>query len=147
MFERISPYGDVFEQFRRFEQEIDELLSGGTSRNIRSFASGAFPAVNVATTPDAIQVYLFAPGIDPKALDTSIQQNVLLVSGSRETERPQENGGTFYRQERFSGSFRRAIALPDDVDPDKVDARYTDGIVQITIGRRAEAKPRQIEIH
>ena len=146
MFERISPYGDVFEQFRRFEQEIDELLSGGTSRNIRSFSSGAFPAVNVATTPDAIQVYLFAPGIDPKALDTSIQQNVLLISGSREIQ-PLQEGGTFYRQERFSGTFRRAIALPDDVDPDKVEARYADGIVQITIGRRAEAKPRQIEIH
>lgn len=146
MFERISPYDDVFEQFRRFEHEIDELLSGGTSRNIRSFASGAFPGVNVATTPDTIHVYLFAPGIDPKTLDTSIQQNVLLISGSREIQAPQEQG-TFYRQERFNGSFRRAVALPDDIDPDKVDARYTDGIVQITIGRRAEAKPRQIEIH
>jgi HSP20 family protein len=146
MFERISPYDDVFEQFRRFEQELDELLGGGTSRNIRSFASGSFPAVNVATTPDSIHVYLFAPGIDPKTLDTSIQQNVLLISGARDIQPPQEKG-TFYRQERFNGSFRRAVALPDDADPDKVDARYVDGIVQITIGRRAEAKPRQIEIH
>jgi HSP20 family protein len=146
MFERISPYDDVFEQFRRFEHELDELLSGGTSRNIRSFASGTFPAVNVAARSDAINVYLFAPGIDPKALDTSIQQNVLLISGSREIRPPQEQG-TFYRQERFSGSFRRAVALPDDIDPDKVEARYIDGIVHITIGRRAAAKPRQIEIH
>jgi HSP20 family protein len=146
MFERISPFDDVFEQFRRFEQELDELLSGGASRNIRSFASGTFPAVNVATTPDTIHVYLFAPGIDPKSLDTSIQQNVLLISGSREIQTPQEQG-TFYRQERFNGSFRRAVALPDDIDPDKIDARYPDGIVQIRIGRRAEAKPRQIEIH
>lgn len=146
MFERISPYDDVFEQFRRFEHELDELLAGGTSRNIRSFASGAFPGVNVAATPEAINVYVFAPGIDPKTLDTSIQQNVLLIAGSREIQPPKEPG-TFYRQERFSGSFRRVVALPDDIDPDKVDARYAEGIVHITIGRRAAAKPRQIEIH
>jgi HSP20 family protein len=146
MFERMSPFDDVFEQFRRFERDVDELLSGGTSRNIRAFASGTFPAVNVAATPDAINVYLFAPGIDPKSLDTSLQQNVLLVSGSRELQPPKEQG-TFYRQDRFSGTFRRVVALPDDVDPDRVEARYVDGIVHVTVGRRAEAKPRQIEIH
>jgi HSP20 family protein len=149
MFERISPYDDVFEQFRRFEREFDELWGGGTgwggNRNIRAFSSGAFPGVNVAATNDGITIYLFAPGIDPKTLDTSIQQNALLISGKREI--PQQKDGTYYRQERFSGAFRRVVSLPDDVDPDRVEARYKDGIVHITIGRQPAAKPRQIEIH
>jgi HSP20 family protein len=55
--------------------------------------------------------------------------------------------GTYYRQERFGGEFRRVIALPEDVDPDKVEASYRDGIVQITVQRRESTKPRQIEIH
>ena len=148
MFGLRSPYDDVFNEFRRLEREFDALLDGGASlsgnRNIRAFSSGTFPAVNVAATPEAVTVYLFAPGIDPKSLEISIQQNVLSVTGSREIE-PQKNG-TYFRQERFSGAFRRVVALPEDVDPEKVEARYAEGIVQITVARRANEKPRRIDI-
>ncbi|TLY78779.1 MAG: Hsp20/alpha crystallin family protein, partial [Gammaproteobacteria bacterium] len=54
---------------------------------------------------------------------------------------------TYYRQERFGGEFRRVISLPEDVDPERVEAKYRDGIVQITVHRRESARPRQIEIH
>jgi len=91
-----------------------------------------------------VTVYLFAPGIDAKKLEISIQQNVLTVSGEREV--PRDDAATYYRQERFGGEFRRVISLPDDVDPDKVEASYRDGIVQITVRRRESAKPRQIAI-
>jgi len=143
-----SPYDDVFNEFRRLEREFDALLDGGTtlsgSRNIRAFSSGTFPAVNVAASPEAVTVYLFAPGIDARSLDLSIQQNVLSISGTRDVK-PQENG-TYFRQERFTGPFRRVVALPEDVDPEKVAARYDAGIVQITIDRRASEKPRRIDI-
>jgi HSP20 family protein len=89
-------------------------------------------------------VYLFAPGIDPKQLDISIQQNVLTVSGKREAARQPE--ATYYRRERFNGEFRRVISLPDDVDAGKVEATYRDGIVQISVRRREAARPRQIEV-
>jgi HSP20 family protein len=100
--------------------------------------------VNVGATDDAITVYVFAPGIDPKKLETSIQQNLLAISGERRIA--VEKDATYYRQERFTGEFRRVISLPDDVDPERVEARYVDGIVRVTVGRRASAKPRQIEI-
>lgn len=148
MFERITPYEDsLLSQFRRLEQDLDDFFGGGTwtgSRNIRSFASGTFPGVNVGATPDSVTVYLFAPGIDPKSLDTSIQQNFLSVSGERRL--PAQKDATHYRQERFGGAFRRIVTLPDDVDPERVDARYVDGVVQIKIGRRESARPRQIQI-
>jgi HSP20 family protein len=149
MFERMWGYDTpLFSQIRRLEQELDDLF-GSTSltgtRDIRSLPAGTFPAVNVGATADEVAVYLFAPGLDPKKLDISIQQNLLSISGAREL--PAEKDGSYYRRERFSGSFRRAISLPDDVDADKVNARYTDGILKITVGRRAAAKPRQIEVH
>ena len=149
MFERTSSYDDaLLHHLRRLEQEVDDLFSGGSTwtsgRNIRSFPSGSFPAVNVAATADAVTVYLFAPGVDPKSLNTSIQQNLLSISGERRVA--VNNDATYYRQERFSGEFRRVISLPEDVDPERVEARYADGIVQVTVGRRASAKPRQIEI-
>lgn len=143
-----SPFDDVFNEFRRLEREMGALLDGeptlSGSRNIRAFSSGSFPAVNVAATPEAVTVYLFAPGIDPRSLDISIQQNVLAVSGVREIK-PQKEG-TWFRQERFSGEFRRVVALPDDVDAEKVDARYVEGIVHVTIGRRVSEQPRRIDI-
>ena len=148
MFGLRSPYDDVFNEFRRLEREFDALLDGGASltgqRNIRAFSSGAFPAVNVAAGPDAVTVFVFAPGIDPKTLDVSIQQNVLSVAGTREIESLE--GGTYFRQERHGGAFRRVIGLPEDVDAAKVEARYLDGIVRINIARRASEQPRRIDV-
>jgi HSP20 family protein len=136
----------LFDELWRFQQEVDELFGGGSPPSgIRSLPRGSFPGVNVGQTPQRVDVYLFASGIDPKSLDISIQQNLLTVAGKRELRVEEE--ADYYRQERFSGEFRRVISLPEDVDPERVQAKYVDGIVQIAVERRASARPRQIEIH
>jgi HSP20 family protein len=136
----------VFDELWRLQQEVDELFGSWSSPlGIRSLPRGSFPAVNVGQTPERVDVYLFAPGIDPKSLDISIQQNLLTVSGKREIK-PTEDAD-YYREERFAGEFRRVISLPEDVDPERVQAKYADGIVQIGVHRRESARPRQIEIH
>jgi HSP20 family protein len=133
-------------EVRRLEQEMDEWFGAATpwAGGIRSLPPGTFPAINVGSSDESVTVYLFAPGIDPKQLEISIQQNLLTVGGQRDVTTHAE--ATYYRNERFGGSFRRVISLPDDVDPDKVEASYRDGIVQITVGRREAARPRQIQI-
>jgi len=136
----------VFDELWRLQQEVDELFgSWGSPLGIRSLPRGSFPTVNVGQTPERVDVYLFAPGIDPKSLEISIQQNLLTVAGKRELR--EEGQANFYRQERFTGEFRRVISLPEDVDPERVQAKYVDGIVQIEVQRRESARPRQIEIH
>jgi HSP20 family protein len=137
----------LFREFQRLEQELDEFVAGTTpwAGGIRSLPPGTFPAINVASTADSVTVYLFAPGIDAKSLEISLQQNVLTVSGRREAT--PASTATYYRTERFDGDFRRAIALPEDIDPDKVDATYRDGIVEIRVQRQESSKPRKIEIH
>lgn len=135
----------VFDELWRLQQEVDELFGTWSSPlGIRSVPRGSFPAVNVTLTPERLDVYLFAPGIDPKTLDISMQQNLLTVSGKREVRVEEE--ADYYRQERFSGEFRRVISLPEDVDPERVEAKYVDGIVQVGVRRRESARPRQIEI-
>lgn len=147
----ITSFGNLdaplFREFQRLEQELDELFTGGTpwAGGIRSLPPGTFPAVNVASSADAVTVYVFAPGIDAKSLDISLQQNVLTVIGRREPS--PEASATYYRNERFEGAFRRVIALPEDVDADKVEASYRDGIVEIRVQRQEASKPRRIEIH
>jgi len=133
------------DEFRRLEREVDQLFGSGSWPNsIRAAARGAYPPINVGSTPTQVDVYLFAAGIDQKSVDVSIQQNLLTVAGERKLE--VREGVDYYRKERFDGAFRRALTLPEDVDPDKVDARYKDGVLHISIQRREAVKPRQIEI-
>jgi HSP20 family protein len=146
MFGTIS-YSEApfYRELRRIEQHLDELFGSSTPwSGIRSLPAGSFPAVNVGSTADDVTLYVFVPGIDPQTLDISLQQNLLTISGKREVIQPA--GATYYRQERPGGSFRRVVALPEDVDGDRVAATYRDGIVQITVQRREAARPRQIQI-
>ena len=91
-----------------------------------------------------MDVYLFAAGLDPKKLDLTIQQNLLIVSGTRPA--PAQTEADYYRKERYDGEFRRVITLPDDVDSDRVQASYRDGVLQITVQRREASRPRQISV-
>ena len=146
MFENLSSFDRLFEEFRRMEQQMDELFGSGTlPPAIRSVGRGTYPPVNVGASPEQVDVYLFAAGLDPKKIDVNVQQNLLTVSGERRL--PVNQDATYYRQERFSGPFQRVIALPDDVDPDRVEAKYNDGVLQITARRRESAKPRQVAVH
>ena len=136
----------LFDEFRRLESEMDQLFGRGSlPAGIRAMRRGTFPPINVGATPERVDVYLFAAGLDPKSLDISIQQNLLAVSGDRKV--PVDEAADYYRQERFDGEFRRVITLPDDVDPDRVEAKYRDGVLQITVQRREAVRPRQITVN
>lgn len=136
---------DLFDQFERMRREMDAMFgASGGPLSIRSVAAGTYPAINVGASPKQVDVYVFAAGADPKSLDISLQQNLLTVSGERKIELPE--GAQAYRRERFTGSFRRVITLPDDVDPDKVNATYKDGVLHISVQRKEELQPRKIEV-
>ena len=146
MFGSLSNFENLFEEFRRIEQDMDALLGNWAMPvGIRSVSRGQFPAANVGVTGDSVDVYLFAPGIDPKKLELSVQQNLLLVAGERHP--PLDEKATYYRQERFGGEFRRAITLPDDIDPERVEAKYSDGVLHVNLRRKESARPRQITVH
>lgn len=136
----------LFDEFRRLETEMDQLFARRTGpAGIRAVPRGTFPPMNVGSTPDRVDVYLFAAGLDPKSIDLTIQRNLLSVSGTRKVEVNED--ADYYRRERFDGDFRRVISLPDDVDPDRVSAKYGDGVLQITVSRRESARPRQITVN
>jgi HSP20 family protein len=135
----------IFDDLLRVQREMESMFGGPLTTAIRSMGAAAFPAVNVGTTPDAVDVYLFAPGVEPTALDISLQNNVLTVAGERRVIR--EEGASYYRKERFDGEFRRVLTLPEDVDPDRVDANYQDGVLHIHIERKESSKPKKIEVN
>ncbi len=131
--------------------ELDRLLRDNTPQNfhlspsIRGIARGGFPAMNVGGTQQSVEIYAFAPGIDPATLDVQIEKGVLTVAGERKLTAPGEDA-TVHIDERFAGRFRRVVTLPDDIDPAAVDAKYRDGVLRISIARKQSAQPRRITI-
>ncbi|MBV6305871.1 Hsp20/alpha crystallin family protein [Candidimonas humi] len=137
---------DLFNEFDRLQQQMASLFNGFPS-SIRSGRFGTFPQINVGSTDDSIEIVAFAPGIDPKALEVSIDKGLLVISGERTTAQPEAADDTrVYAQERFAGTYRRVVELPEQADPDKVTARYTDGCLAISIGKKETSKPRAITV-
>lgn len=138
--------GDLSPDLASLRQRLDEIFQGGASTSIRAMARGAFPAVNVGTSPDNIEVLAFAPGVDSKSLQITVNKGVLIIAGERNGA-AHGDGENIYAQERFTGSFRRVISLPDDADPARVDAKLRDGLLRITVAKRESSKPRQIAVN
>lgn len=136
---------DLFGELDRLQRQLQQ--SYDLSPSIRGSARGGFPAMNVGGTPQAVEIYAFAPGVDPATLDVQLEKGVLTLAGERRAERPEGDTKTaIHIDERFAGRFRRVVTLPDDIDPDTVKARYRDGVLHITIQRKAAAQPRRINI-
>ena len=138
---------DLFAEMDRLQREMQQAFD--LTPSIRGFARGGFPALNVATTPASVEVYAFAPGMDPKAIEVEVDRGLLTIRGERKRELP--NGGadkkaTVHIDERFGGSFRRVISLPEDADPNGVTAAYKDGVLHVSIKRREAAQPRRIAV-
>jgi len=134
---------DVFAEMDRLQREM--LQAFDISPSIRGHARGGYPAVNVGSTPKSIELYAFAPGIDPATLDVQIEKGVLTVAGERKAD-PAPEKASVHIDERFAGRFRRVVTLPDDVDPNAVQASYRDGVLHITVARREAAQPRRITV-
>lgn len=140
--------GDLFAEFDGLQRHLEQLLGlRGMPSSIRAASRGAFPAINMGMTEEAVEIYAFAPGIDPGKIDVSVDKGLLTVSGERPSDTPDESDKvSVYARERFAGSFKRVVSLPDDVDTAKVDASYRNGVLRIVIPKREASRPRRIEI-
>jgi HSP20 family protein len=131
-----------FDQIRR---EMLRLLDTGTGDGAPERGAGVFPPLNVTQDDDNFYLRAEVPGIKPAELSISALRNRISISGSREI--PRENDRvSYHRKERSEGAFNRAITLPTEVDAERVDARYADGILMLTLPKAEQAKPRQIAI-
>ena len=139
-----------FGDLDRLRREFDDVLdSTGMNAGIRSVAPGTFPPLNIGNTPESVEVYAFAPGLDPSKLEVSVDRGVLGIAGERASSLPDESARTrvsVYSRERLSGRFRRAVSLPEDADPGNVQADYRDGVLHVRIARRPAPQPTRIRI-
>jgi HSP20 family protein len=135
---------DIFAELDQLQREMQQTFD--ISPSIRGFGRGSFPALNVGGTAQTVELYAFAPGLDPASLEVDLDRGILTIAGERKAELPADNDKAAVN-ERFAGRFRRVVSLPDDADPNGVSADYRDGVLRITVKRRESAQPRRISIH
>lgn len=138
---------DAFAELDRLQREMSSLFD--LSPSIRGTARGGYPALNIGATPQSVEIYAFAPGIDPAKVEVNLDRGVLTLAGERSAATPaaSDEKATLHVNERFAGRFRRVVSLPDDIDPQAVTASYRDGVLHVSIQRKAAAQPRRIEVH
>lgn len=140
--------GGIFSELERLSRELDSTVGQPiASQSIRAASSGAFPPINIGTTPTSTEILAFLPGIDPAKVEVVLDKGVLTLTGERQEASPAESDQvSVYRRQRFQGKFKRAINVPDDVDPEQVSATYRDGVLTVSLRRSAASQPRRIVI-
>lgn len=103
------------------------------------------PALDVSETKDAVVVKAEVPGMDPKDIQLSLQENMLTIKGEKRQEK-EEKGEHFYRAERSYGAFARVVRLPVSVDGEKVTASFKNGLLTVTLPKAPAARGSMIPI-
>ena len=117
-------------------------LMGGMSRSSRMMA----PRVDLIDRDDEVLLRAEVPGVHKEDLDISVTENTLTLHGSNNKEKKTEDGD-YYCHEIAQGEFSRTVSLPGMVDTDKARAKFTDGLVEITIPKLSKSKRRHIPIN
>jgi HSP20 family protein len=144
MFQSMFP-SDIFSELDQLHQQMQRAFSTGTG--IRGNDMGAYPLLNVGKTPQSVELYAFAPGLDPASIEVNLERGVLTIAAERSSELPkQDTKSTVHINERFAGRFHRVLSMPDDIDPNNVSAQYRDGVLHVQLKRRESAQARRITV-
>ncbi len=139
-----------FPHLNWLQEEMQQIFGGALSpSSIRAVARGSFPAINIGSTPQSIEVYAFAPGLSAASFEVTIDRGLLTIAGERNSEIASDDDTLTtqtYSSERYSGKFRRTLTLPDEIDASQVEARYVDGILHISLRRMEAAPAKRVEV-
>lgn len=134
------PGSSLWRDMSRLQREMSHLL-GGTSAPMASF-----PAMNLYAGDEGIILTAELPGIEADDLDITVLGETLTLSGSRNLGEVEE-GARYHRRERGQGDFTRTVQLPFTVDSERVEAKFTNGVLHVMLPRVEEEKPRKISVN
>jgi HSP20 family protein len=129
-------------------QLFDDFFGGRGDRSLAPFGEGwgAFsPQVDLTETEDEIMISAELPGLSDEDIEVSLSGDVLTLSGEKKEEK-EEKGKSYYRSERSYGSFRRAIPLPAEVDPEQVEAVFQKGVLTVSLSKTGKTKAKKISV-
>lgn len=132
-----SALRDIETQFNRFLGEFGNDFPFGD----RTWA----PAVDLRETADAFVVHADIPGLKKEEIDIEVVEDVVTIKGERKKDEEKKDGN-YHRVERTFGSFLRSVEIPGGFDSEKVSAKFEDGVLEITLPKLAEQKPRVVKV-
>ena len=134
--ERLGRFWDPWNEFERMQRTVSRWVSP---------PSADFPPVNVWVSGDEAVLTTEIPGVDPKSIDISVAGKTLTIRGSRNPEELRE-ADAYHRRERWSGQFTKTVDMPFLIEANKVEAKFTRGILHITAPRAEAEKPKKITV-
>ena len=142
MKDRIMVWGDSLPEMRFFDDRFDRLIERAFGRERQT---PWMPAMDVYETEDKLVVTVELPGLRAEDVEVQVEDSTLTVNGKREFS-SEVNEEHYHRIERRYGAFSRAVTLPPQVDPGRVDARFEDGVLTIEVAKAEKAKPKKIQV-
>jgi len=140
-FRELAP----FREFERMRREMDRLWDSFFERKPGREEVEWLPALDVSETKDEIVIKAEVPGMEAKDIDISLSGEVLTIKGEKKQEKEQKDEN-YHMTERSYGAFSRSVRLPQEVQGDKIAAKYKDGVLKITLPKSEKAKAKEIKI-
>lgn len=130
----------------RIHDEMDDLISSFFGPwSASSWNPGRWPVLDVAEQEDSFIIQAEVPGCKAQDIDISVRGNTLTITGEKQQDKDYEKKG-FYHIERSYGTFRRELNLASDVDPERIEADYKDGLLTINLPKTEKAKPFKVKV-
>lgn len=137
---------DPLAELRDLQREMDRLFETFFGRPRAGLTEEAWnPLVDIYETKDQLIVKAELPGIKPEEVEVNIVGDTLTLKGERKQEKGVSEEG-YYRREQVYGAFQRSLTLPQTVDPGKVKATFKNGILEVVLSKKEEAKPKAIKV-
>jgi HSP20 family protein len=129
----------------RLHRDLDRLFSPASGDEQQQSVVDWAPPADIREEEKQFVIHADLPGVEPKNIDVSLEKGMLTIRGRRDLESRDEKKG-FRRVERVSGEFFRRFSLPDTADSQSVTARFTNGVLEVSIPKQAQVLPRRINV-
>ncbi|MGE5663601.1 MAG: Hsp20/alpha crystallin family protein [Deltaproteobacteria bacterium] len=140
----VDPLRELSAIHERMNQLFDETFPPARGNEAAAPAAMWSPAVDVYESGDDIVVKAEVPGVGRDDIGVEVKDGMLTLKGERKFEKEQKEN--YHRIERSYGTFVRSFGLPASVDPEKVRAALKDGVLEVRIGKKEQAKPRKVQV-
>ena len=139
------PFRELEEMERRFDEIFGRSMLPSIWRRLPAEQMAWAPNIDVFEKDDKFVVKAEVPGMKEDDIHLSVEGDVLTIRGEKKTE-SEVKEEDYYRCERSYGSFFRSVALPSTVDASKIDADYEDGVLEVTLSKKPEVKPKKVAV-